>query len=46
MVGLRQETSMDIMTTHGDIKEHFGEMGHVVPRDKRIVEDLEVGLRR
>lgn len=46
MVGLGQETSMDITTTHGDVKEHFGEMGHVVARDKRTGEDLEDGLRR
>lgn len=42
MVGLRQETSMDIATTQGDVKEYFVETG----RDKRVGEDLEDGLRR
>lgn len=46
MASLGQETSMDIRTTLGDIREHVGEMDHVVARDKQIGEDLENGLRR
>lgn len=37
---------MDTITTHGDVKGPFREMGHIVARDKRIEGDLEDGLRR
>lgn len=46
MVSLGQEAPMDTATTHLDVKENFGEMGHVVARDKRIGGDLEDGSRR
>lgn len=44
MVGLGKETPMGTTTTHEDVKDHFGEMGHVVARDKRIGGDSEDGL--